>query len=111
MQNVVKANFRKVEELEHLEYSDSLSLQDLAQFNESIDLTTIHLMVLRYQGVGKDLDPKGQKLRASADLYRLLVLSGREKIGVSRPFAQELLDDINFLKKMEENETNEGEVL
>lgn len=114
MENVVKGNFRNTNQVSHVEYTEHLTLRHLEQYTKSINLMTLHVMVLRYRTKqGAALDPNGDKLRASANMYRLLVLSGEEKIGVSPLFAGELLKDIEFLRKMEENneidETNEGE--
>ena len=111
MGKILTGNFRDVVEVaSHVEYSDDLSYSDLEQYTKAINLTTLHLMVLRYQGEGRVLDPKGLKLKAAARIYKILAVSGDDKIGVSVKFAEEILGDIKFLDKMvENNEIKEGD--
>ena len=95
--NVVRGNFGT--QAEFVEYSAHLNLEDCARQENALSINALHLIVLRYRGVGKHLDPAGQKLRAAARLYKLLVESESDRIGVSYELGAEFLADIERLEQ------------
>jgi len=102
MSNVIKAIFGKENSQNFEVFSENLTIEDCMSRPHGVCLDSLHLMAKRYRGIGRDLDPTGQKAMAIGRLYKMLMASGEETIGMSVDFGVEMLADLEKAKQLGE---------